>query len=404
MPAVDTLELPGFDPSDTELHGDRFHETMAALAQRSWLVRIPLGYMTLDRDAGEFFLRTRHATFPGQKIAELFGIDGGPLREEIDRNILHIDGDDHRRLRNLLNPFFTPRAAERWRPVMRAILEELFATVESEHRMDFVPAFAKPYPSLTIATIMGAPREDVARLYDWSNWIQRQFDGPSLMTQRARIDEAVAEFYEWCDALLARRRANPGDDLVSVLIAAEQDGDRLSDVELVNLVLNVLIGAVDTTQSQLAHAIRLFAMHPDQWRLLAREPERVPQAVEEVLRHEPVTPFTARILTGEVTYRDVTFPEGTVVMVCSFTGNRDAAGDPAFDITASRDGARLMTFGAGIHFCVGANIARVELEEGLAFLAPRLPGLRLDGTPEFGTIQGIYGLDALPVAWEPPPG
>ena len=234
--------------------------------------------------------------------------------------------------------------------------------------------------------------------------MRRRARGERGSHQRARIDEAVAEFYEWCDALLARRRANPGDDLVSVLIAAEQDGDRLSDVELVNLVLNVLIGAVDTTQSQLAHAIRLFAMHPEQWRLLAREPERVPQAVEEVLRHEPVTPFTARILTGEVSYRDVTFPEGTVVMVCSFTGNRDGAGDPAFDITASRDGARLMTFGAGIHFCVGANIARVELEEGLAFLAPRLPGLRLDGTPEFGTIQGIYGLDALPVAWGTPPG
>lgn len=401
MPAVDTLELPEFDPADTGLNGDRFHETIEALAERSWLVRIPLGYMTLDRDAGEFFLRSRHATFPGQKIAELFGIDSGPLREEIDRNILHIDGDDHRRLRNLINPFFTPRAAERWRPVMREILEALFAPVESDRRMDFVQAFAKPYPSLTIATIVGAPREDSTRLYDWSNWIQRQFDGPSLMTQRERIDQAVAEFYVYCNELLARRRKDPGDDLVSVLIAAEQDGDRLSDVELVNLVLNVLIGAVDTTQSQLAHAVRLFATHADQWRLLADEPQRVPQAVEEVLRHEPVTPFTARILTEEVTYRDVTFPEGTVVMVCSFTGNRDGAGDPAFDITASREGARLMTFGAGIHFCVGANIARVELEEGLAFLAPRLPDLRLDGEPVFGTIQGIYGLDALPIAWGP---
>ena len=400
VPAVDTIDLPDFDPADTALNGDRFHETMAALAERSWLARIPLGYMTLDRDAGEFFLRTRHATFPGQKIAELFAIDGGPLREEIDRNILHIDGDDHRRLRNLLNPFFTPRAAERWRPVMRAILEELFTEVDGEGRMDFVQTIAKPYPSLTIATIMGAPREDVARLYDWSNWIQRQFDGPSLMTQRERIEQAVAEFYVFCDELLAHRRQEPGGDLVSTLIAAEQDGDRLSDVELVNLVLNVLIGAVDTTQSQLAHAIRLFATHPEQWRLLAREPERVPQAVDEVLRHEPVTPFTARILTGEVTYRDVTFPEGTVVMVCSFTGNRDGAGGPAFDITASRDGARLMTFGAGIHFCVGANIARVELEEALAFLVPRLPGLRLDGQPVFGTIQGIYGLEALPLAWD----
>jgi cytochrome P450 len=88
--------------------------------------------------------------------------------------------------------------------------------------------------------------------------------------------------------------------------------------------------------------------------------------------------------------------------VCSFTGNRDGAGDPAFDITATRNGVRLMTFGAGIHFCVGANLARAELEEALSFLAPRLPGLRLDGDPAFGTVQGIYGLDALPIIWDNP--
>ena len=399
MVDVGTLELPEFDPADTELNGARFHEVMGELAQKSWLLRIPLGYMTTDREAGEFFLRSRQATFPGQTIAELFGVESGPLREEIDRNILHIDGPDHTRLRNLLNPFFTPKAADRWRPVMREILDELWTNLGGAARIEFVQAFAKPYPSLTISTIVGSAREDADRLYDWSNWIQKQFDGPSLMTQRAQIDTAVAEFYDWCNELLARRKESPADDLVSVLIAARHEGDRLNDVELVNLVLNVLIGAVDTTQSQLAHAIRLFAAHPEQWELLGREPECVPSAVEEVLRHEPVTPFTARILTDDVSYRDVHFPKGTVVMVCSFTGNRDHDGLKDFDITAEREGARLMTFGAGVHYCVGSNIARAELEEGLVFLAPRMPGLRLDGEPAFGTIQGIYGLDALPIAW-----
>jgi cytochrome P450 len=393
------LDLPDFDTTDTTLHGAAFHAVMSDLASRSWLARTPLGYCTLDRESGEYFLRSRDATFPGQKIAELFAIDDGPLREEIDRNILHIDGDDHRRLRNLLNPFFTPKAADRWRPVMRELLTDLFATVADAHECELVDAFAKSYPALTIARVMGAPASDAPRLHAWSNWIQRQFDGPSLMTERARIEQAVEEFYVWCRALLDARRTTPGDDLISTLIAAEEDGDRLSDVELVNLVLNVLVGGVDTTQSQLAHALRLFAAAPDQWALLAREPERVPHAVEEVLRHEPITPFTARILTRDVTYRDVEFPAETVIMVCSFTGNRDGEHDPAFDITAER-GTRLMTFGAGIHYCVGANLARAELEEALTFLAPRMPGLRLDGEPEFGTIQGIYGLDRLPIAWD----
>ena len=287
MVDVSTLELPVLDVSDPALNGPEFHVAMADAASRSWLARQPLGYLTLDRDAGEFFLRNRSATFPGQLLAELYGIDRGPLREEIDRNILHIDGPDHARLRKLVNPFFSPRASDRWRPAMRGFLDQLWAAAEGDS-CEFVDAFAKPYPSLTIATVMGAPTTDAPRLHEWSNWIQRQFDGPSLTAERPRIQQAVEEFYAWCDELLAVRRTSPRGDLVSVLIAAEEDGDRLSDVELVNLVLNVLIGGVDTTQAQLAHGLRLFAEHPDQWALLATEPERVPQAVEEVLRHEPI--------------------------------------------------------------------------------------------------------------------
>lgn len=398
--ALEDLDLPAFDTADTALHGLPFHQVMQDLAARGWLARLPLGVLTLDREAGEFFLRSRSATFPGQLIAELYGIASGPLREEIDRNVLHLDGEVHARLRRLVNPSFTPRAADRWRPVMRGYLEQLWDQVDGSG-CEVVEAFAKPYPSLTIAAVMGAPESDAPQLHHWSNWIQKQFDGPSLLAERELIEGAVAEFYSWCDALLATRRGRPGDDLVSVLIAAEQDGDRLSDVELVNLVLNVLIGGVDTTQAQLAHALRLFAEHPDQWALLAREPERVPQAVEEVLRHEPITPFTARVLTADVVFRDVLFPAGTVVMIGAFTGNRDGAGDPAFDITADRAGARLLTFGAGIHFCLGVNLARAELEEALAFLAPRMPDLRLTAPPRFGTVQGIYGLDRLDVAWGP---
>jgi cytochrome P450 len=397
------LDLPSVDPNDPGLVGDRFVATMTGLADRGWLARTPLGYVTLDREAGEYFLRSRSATFPGQKIAELFGIDDGPLREEIDRNILHIDGEDHRRLRTLLNPFFTPKAADRWRPVMRGWLEQIWAGIGGDaggaRSCEFVDAVAKPYPSLTIATVMGASPDDAPRLHDWSGWIQRQFDVPSLMTERARIEAACAEFYVWCDELLARRRGNPGDDLLSVLIAAEEGGDRLSDVELVHLVLNVLIGGVDTTQSQLCHAMRLFAEHPDQWELLRAEPDRVPAAVQEVLHTEPITPFTARILTDDVVYRDIAFPAGTIVMICSFTGNRDGAGAPEFDITAER-GTRLLTFGAGIHYCVGSNLARAELEEALRYLVTRMPGLRLDGEPAFGTVQGIYGMDRLPLAWD----
>jgi cytochrome P450 len=401
VPQLAELDLPELDFFEVGLRGQRFHDAMDELAGAGWLAASPVGCFVLDRESAAFFLRTKSATFPGMKIAEMFEVPEGPLLEQMRRNILHINGDDHRRLRNLVNPAFTPRSADKWRPAMREFLERLWEPLSGADGCEFVDAFAKPYPSLTIATVMGAPLDDAPKLHRWSNLIQRQFDGPSLMHEREEIEQACAEFYEWAGALIERRKGDPSEDLISTLIAAEQEGDRLSDVECMNLVLNVLVGGVDTTQSQLAHAVRLLAGHPDQWRLLAERPELAPAAVEEVVRFEPITPFTARLLHEDVEYRDVTFPAGTVVMVCSFTGNRDGVdGDPdGFDITADRGDAKPLTFGAGIHYCLGANLARAELQEALAFLPSRMPGLELDGEPQLGSVHGIYGLDSLPVRW-----
>jgi cytochrome P450 len=448
---VSELELPSFDYTDPQMRGARFHACMRELRAQGWLASTPLGYLVLDREACELFLRTRSAVFPGMKIAEIFGVTEGPLYEEMRRNILHINGPDHTRLRALVNPALAPRAVERYRPLARRLLAELWEDMllkrppqggpegaaqggprkgtqawperETGMRCEFVEAFAKPYPSQMIAAVMGAPLADAPRLHHWSNWIQRQFDAASMMAEREGIEQAVVEFYEWCGELVRTRRSTPGDDLISKLIAAtgEEEGwggegdapdgpaarhgaklERLSDVECVNLVLNVLIGGVDTTQSQLAHAVRLFAEHPAQWAVLAEDPSLAAQAVEEVLRVEPITPFTARIVTEELSFRDVVFPKDTIVMVCAFTGNRDLDGPEdedgdAFDIAAPRGRARALTFGAGVHYCLGANLARVELQEALAFLAPRMAGLELDGEPVYESITGIYGLAELPV-------
>jgi cytochrome P450 len=431
---VSELELPAFDYTDPSLRGERFHEAMRELrGAGDWLAEGPFGYIVLDRESAEFFLRTREAIFPGMKIAEIFGVSEGPLYEQMRRNILHVNGADHTRLRSLVNPALSPRAVERYRPVMRGFLEELFARAtgdaatgdaatrdamrgeamagdvttaggEGTVRCEFVGAFAKPYPSQTIASVMGAPVEDAPRLHHWSNWIQKQFDAAAMATERDEIERAVEEFYEYAEALLRARREDPGDDLISTLISAVGEGERpLSDVECINLVFNVLVGGVDTSQSQLAHTVRLLAEHPEQWELLAADPTLAGKAVEEGLRYEPITPFTARITTEEIEYRDVTFPEGTIVMVCAFTGNRDldrGGGDAeAFDIAAERPRARTLTFGAGVHYCLGANLARAELEEALAFLAPRMHGLKLDGEPAYESITGIYGLAELPLTF-----
>jgi cytochrome P450 len=408
MTKVNELDLPLFDLSSAELTGEVYHERLARLREQAWqgwLASSPLSYIVLDRESGEFFLRSRATAFPGRQIAELFGITSGPLWEQIDANILNLTGPDHRRLRSLVGPAFTPRAADRWRPAMRDFLERLWTDLGAAGAIgaagaagacEFVGAIAKPYPSLTIAAVLGAPLEDAPRLHEWSNWVQRQFDIRALANERPRVERAVTEAYDYIEALLRRRRGEPSDDLISTLLAAEEDGDRLTHAECANLVMNVLAGGVDTTQSQLAHGLRLLAARPEQWALLAERPELVPRAVDEIVRVEPITPFTARICVEPVEHRGVAFPAGTIVAVCAERANREA--DEAFDITAERDG-RVLTFGAGAHYCLGANLARAELEEALTFLAPRMPGLAIAGSPRLGGIEGIYGIEELPLTW-----
>ncbi len=402
---------------------------MRDLRADGWLAAGPYGYAVLDREAVEFFLRTRAAIFPGMTIAQIFDVREGPLYEEMRRNILHINGPDHTRLRSLVNPALSPRAVERYRPVMRELLEGI-----SEGRGGWRGCRCRRARPTGVGrgTAHGHLRVRARRRQALPLAGDRARDGgalggcaaaaPLVELDSAPIRRDLDDRAESRDrtggvGVLrvrvgpgARTARAPGEDLISLLIAAEEQGERLSDVECVNLVLNILIGGVDTTQSQLAHAVRLLAEHPDQWQLLGERAELAAQAVEEALRYEPITPFTARILVEELTFRDVIFPEGTIVMVCAFTGNRDlpgaggaaggAGGDlDRFDIAAERDRARVLTFGAGVHFCVGANLARVELQEALAFLAPRMPGLELAGEPVFEGITGIYGLGELPLQW-----
>jgi cytochrome P450 len=403
MNLVSDLDLPTFDYAAPDSSAVDFHAQLAGIRQQGWLARSPLAYIVLDHDAGEFFLRSRKTAFPGRQIAGFFGVTSGPLAEHVDANILNLGGEQHRRLRALVGPALTPRAADRWRPAMRTCLEQLWERVAARRRCDFVAAVAQPYPSLMIAAVLGAPPEDAWRLHAWSAWVQRQFDIRALEMNRDDIERAVTEVQAYVTGLLEARQAAPGDDLISALLAARDQGDRLSAAECVQLVVNLVAGGIDTTAGQLAHAIRIFAGHPGQWERLARDPGLAPRAVDEVLRFEPVTPFTARICLEQVEFRDVIFPAGTIVAVCAERANREAQdghdGDgERFDITAARPG-RVLTFGAGTHYCLGANLARAELEEALAFIAPRTPGLALDGPPQLGGIEGIYGTDKLPVAW-----
>jgi cytochrome P450 len=201
------------------------------------------------------------------------------------------------------------------------------------------------------------------------------------------------EFQEYARQLIDERTG----DLIPTLLEAG-----LTEDETLDVVSSVLVGGVDTTQSQLAHGLRLFAEHPEQWATLSSNPDLATNAAEEILRYEPIAPFTARITLEQIEYRDVVFPQNTLIFACALTANRDPdeVDEPErFDIETDRGKAKPLTFGAGPHFCLGANLARAELQEAFTYLPQRMPNLRLDGEPEFDTPLGLYGMKRLPVSW-----
>lgn len=402
MQRLEELDLPEFDHTDPELGGDLWHQRINALAGQGWLARTPLATVVLDREASEEILRSKSAIFPGREVADLFGIDSGPLRDEIDRNIININGDEHRRLRSLVAPHFSPRAAERHRSEMSDLFGRILDPAIGAGEIDAVDAICKPYASEAIAYLIGAAREDAPLLHDWSFWVQRQFDPTALAEARSKLERKTAELQAWVRDLVEEKRGAPSEDLTSLLLVGDEQGDQLSGDEVENLVINVILGGIDTTQSQLAHTIRLFGEYRGQWNSIeAGSPAAAAAAVEESLRYEPVTPFTARLLTDEIQIRDVLFPAGTLLLVCSFAGNRDPE---VFDrpdrfLPASQGDSkgRVLTFGAGIHYCLGANLARVEMEEAIRILRQRVEYIELLPGAEFGNVSGIYAMDRLPV-------
>ncbi|MEO6205043.1 MAG: cytochrome P450 [Mycobacteriales bacterium] len=391
---VTELDLPSYDHIDATLSGDAYHAALDEVAQQSWIAKGVMGFAILERDAGNEVLRDKRFAFPAMELLMLQGVTSGPIWDRNAEGLMVQTDDAHARLRRLLMPAFTPRATERLRPMLRALITELWDPVADTGECEFVSTLAEPLPSRAIAALLDCPG-DAPLLSRWSFLLQEVFK-MRLDQVAPEVEKAYEEMRAYVHAKLALRRAAPGEDLISVIGTSE-----LSDDECVTLVGSVISGGTDTTQAQLAHGLRLFADHPDQWELLARDPSLIHQAVEEVLRFEPITPFTARIAREDVEVNGTVIPEGTVLFVCAATANRDPAAfehPQTFDITRKREAAP-MTFGFGAHFCIGHNLARAELAETFTYLAPRTPGLRINGEVKYGPVTGIYGLDSLPLAW-----
>ena len=399
-----TDELPMLDPFDPTTQ-NRLNEHVAELhSQGHWIHRTPMWLSVIDYEAArELWRDDRLTAGTSATILELQGITDGPLHERAKRNILSVPLEDHTRIRRLVSAPFTPRSIDRLRPMMRTYLHERIDELGPAGRCEFVADFANGYPIAVICEILGAPRADWPLFSRLADSIMKQV-GFAVAEHRVEIESAIAELEDYVDALIDERRRHLQDDLLSELVAAADDDDRLTALELRDLVTALLLGGTDTTRNQLGIAVMCLARYPDQWDRLSRNPSGAALAVDEILRFDPTGAGTLRIVSEDVTYRGLTFEAGAVLLLSSSAANRDpkAVSCPhQFDTTAERQGFNALTFGTGRHYCLGANLARAELQEALAVLPARLHNLRLDGEPELKPFLGLTGPARLPITFDP---
>jgi len=393
-------EAPYLDLFAPEFQADPA-TAIAALREQSWLVRTPVGVLAITRDKVESLLVDTQLRSSLLDFVRLQGVSEGPMYESLARTLLAVDGADHTRLRRLVSRAFTPRSVEQLRPAMRELALALVERFASRGRCEFMAEFADHYPVQIVCELLGVPRADHEHFARWSNmltWVLSLELGAHL----AEVQQAFESMSGYVEALIEARRREPQDDLLTRLIQAEEAGDHLTLPELQSMVASLLFAGYDTTRNQLGIAMALFAQDPAQWALLGCRPELVPRAVEEVVRYQGTVAIAPRFTDQELVVGGYVIPAGTLLSLSTAAANHDPAAYAAperFDITVER--VPPLTFGGGAHYCLGANLARAEMQEALAVLAPRMPDLRIAGEVRWRPLTGITGPVTLPLAFRP---
>jgi cytochrome P450 len=397
MPATDVpfLDLldPGFDFDSTDV--------IAAQAQ-SWYAQTPLGLFVLRHAEAQELLRDRRLNHNGKRIMEhMCGVFDGPAYDWFVSMIVNHDGDDHRRLRGLVNKAFTPRMIDNLRPFIRAKAEELTDRIASATACEFVEDFGNLLPLAVMCQLLGVPPEDYDTFRKWTSDVGLVFSMARGGDTRERAEAAVVGLSGYADLLIRRKEAAPADDLISALAGARKSAGQASAEELRNLVVTLVFAAHDTTRHQLGNAMVAFARHPAQWAILAERPELGEQAADEVVRWCPSTGSVYRFAAEDFVYHDLPIARDTSLMMSVPTAQRDPrvySDGHTFDITIRRRVPALQ-FGGGPHHCLGAALARTEISEALPVLARRLKPPRIVGPVTWRLPIGIRGPNELPLSF-----
>jgi cytochrome P450 len=400
---VDVASLGVVDPAGLDYWRD-IHGSLAPLRERWPVVRSTAGdfeilryehVVPLLRDA-----RNRQAL---HRMLANQGIESGPLYEWFQHIISALDPPDHTRIRSLIGRALTPKQVERVRPYIRelthGLLDAMLAT--GTDRVDVLDGICNDLPLTVLCHMLGVSSEDQAIVEQWTVTVGLAFAAYLPPDLRARIEQAIVEFDGFTSELIDRRRAEPGDDLFTALVHAEESGDRLTRVELQALMINLLFAGHDTTRSTLAIVLWLLATHPEQLALLRGQPALVPAAVEEMVRYEPIISGIPRIPSVDLDVAGVHIPAGSYITLSVPSANRDPRQfrDPdTLDIT--REDNRHVGFGLGVHHCVGANVARAELQEALAVILERCPVIECLDEPVWMPYAASRRFESLPMRFE----
>lgn len=377
------------------------HRLIAAARARGPIAIGAHGPEMLSYDMVRSVLRDSRFRVPQGMFLASQGITSGSLWDRVAANLISLDGEEHHRLRRLVGRAFTPRATARLQSTVVAVMTELVERHAPRGHCEVVADIARKYPIPIICALLGAPSEDWALFSAWADDIFRVF-GWNVAASEGRILAAWQELDDYVDAMVEQRRGALTDDLLSDLIRAEDDGDRLSSAELRMLVAGLLMAGTDTTRNQLAAAVYTLCDYPEQWNLLGRRPDLAAGAAEEVIRHSPVAFGMLRTATEDVELAGVTISADTLVVANLASANRDPAVFPDPDhLDIARDGASAMvTFGGGMHYCLGSHLARLEVAEGLALMARRMANIRLDGPAPWKPLTALSGPASLPIVFD----
>ncbi|HET7571090.1 MAG TPA: cytochrome P450 [Gaiellaceae bacterium] len=396
-----TTTLPVYDPGSPGFLEDPYPHfaELRALAP----VHRSLGFWVLTRyEDVDLVLRDRRFERGWDRRVEVMGLsprahDSAALATQ-RLWILHQDPPDHTRLRGLVNKAFTPRTVERMRGRVEAIAARLLDAIDGDE-VDLVREFAYPLPVTVISELLGVGADDPADFGRWSAEVTPSLQPSVTPEALRRADEAIGRFVAFFDAQVERRRRAPGDDLLTGLIAVEEQGDRLSRDELVAMCIQLCIAGFETTTSLLGSAVYSLLRFPDQLRLLRERPELLPNAVEEFLRFEAPILTTSRRAREPVEICGQLVEADEMVLACIGAANRDPERyDRPDELLVDRPAPRPISFGAGIHHCLGAGLARLEAEIALRALLDRFERIEPAGEePRWRNFQALRSLGELTV-------